>query len=84
MIVCVCVCVFHLTKIDQAEGPETFFNFAWPYTEVCHLVKIHCHGYIKTTEFLNQLCVWFLEINFNARVYECVCMCVCVCVCVRP
>ena len=30
---CLCVCVFHLTKIDQAEEPETFLNFAWPYTE---------------------------------------------------
>ena len=26
----VCLCVFTWQKIDQAGGPETFFNFVWP------------------------------------------------------
>ena len=24
------LCVFTMQKIDQAGGPETFFNFVWP------------------------------------------------------
>ena len=26
----VCLCVITWQKIDQAVGPETFFNFVWP------------------------------------------------------
>ena len=30
LFVCLCVC-YHWAKIDQAGGPEAFFNFVWPY-----------------------------------------------------
>ena len=29
--VSVCLCVIIWQKNDQAGGPETYFNFAWPY-----------------------------------------------------
>ena len=48
----VCLCaIYHLTKIDQAGEPETFFNFVWPkrcvilwdYTIIraCQLVSMY-------------------------------------------
>ena len=37
VVVIISLCVITRQKIDQAGGPETYFNFVWPDSHAIHL-----------------------------------------------